>query len=204
MSGERPAAPLWPEGLRKELKLPPVENQRKEALPKGVSTPVAKQPELRKPGDKPAIQSESTPAEENVVFSNEPASSEPKPKRKYNKRQPLPKPQPRMGEHVTYEGKPFNFILYPYDLPPFPQDTDPNWESYSKSKKFSLNMEYILGNEAMRAFAKGSHEARRRYLRDLGYMPVGEPNNEQGAESSQQDLPDRHRVRRRKKRQGGE
>jgi hypothetical protein len=198
MGKEGPKAPLWPEGISK---VRPVENQRKEALPKGVSAPVANQPELSKPGELRLIQPESTPAEENVVFSNEPASSEPKPKRKYRKRQPIPRPQPRMGEHVTYDGKPFNFILYPYDLPPFPQDTDPNWESYSKSKKFSLNMEYILGNEAMRAFAKGSHEARRRYLRDLGYRPVGEPNNEQEGESSQQD-PDRHRVRRRKKEQG--
>ena len=53
MSGERPSAPLWPEGISK---VRPVENQRREALPKGVSTPVAKQPELSKPGEQLAKQ----------------------------------------------------------------------------------------------------------------------------------------------------
>jgi hypothetical protein len=45
MSKEGPKAPLWPEGISK---VRPVENQRREALPKGVPAPVAKQPELNK------------------------------------------------------------------------------------------------------------------------------------------------------------
>jgi hypothetical protein len=46
MSKEGPKAPLWPEGISKVRS---VENQRREALPKGVPAPVAKQPELNKP-----------------------------------------------------------------------------------------------------------------------------------------------------------
>ena len=48
MSGERPKAPLWPEGISK---VRPVGKHRTEALPKGVSAPVAKRPELRNPGE---------------------------------------------------------------------------------------------------------------------------------------------------------
>jgi hypothetical protein len=65
-------------------------------------------------------------------------------------------------------------------------------------------MEYLFSKEAMSAYAKGSHAARDRYLRDLGYMPVGEPNKQQEVESPQRDLPDRRRGRRNKKQQGSE
>jgi hypothetical protein len=71
MSGERPKAPLWPEGISK---VRPVENQRAKALREGVSVPVAKEPELRKPGEQPVHQPGGTPPEANVVFSGEPVS----------------------------------------------------------------------------------------------------------------------------------
>ena len=54
MSGERP---LWPEGLRNKLKLPPIEYQRTEALIEGVFTQVAKQPN---PAERP-VQEQAEP-----------------------------------------------------------------------------------------------------------------------------------------------
>jgi hypothetical protein len=48
--------PLWPEGLRKERKLPPVENQRAKTLTEGVSVPVAKELNLSKAGVEPVQQ----------------------------------------------------------------------------------------------------------------------------------------------------
>jgi hypothetical protein len=48
MSGERPKAPLRPEGISK---VRPVENQKPKALTEGVAVPVAQQPELSKPGE---------------------------------------------------------------------------------------------------------------------------------------------------------
>jgi hypothetical protein len=73
MSGERPA-PLWPVALQKDLKLRPVENQRIEALPKGVSAPVAKQLELSKTGEQSVQQPSGTSSEVKVVYSGEPVS----------------------------------------------------------------------------------------------------------------------------------
>jgi hypothetical protein len=77
MSGERP---LWPEGLRNKLKLPPVENQKSEALPKGVSAPVAKQPELSTPDEQLDQQPDSTALKASVVYSGEAVSPGSKPK----------------------------------------------------------------------------------------------------------------------------
>jgi hypothetical protein len=61
MSGERPS-PLWPEGISK---VRPVGKQKTEALPKGASAPVVKQPELSKPGEQPVQQPGGTLAEAN-------------------------------------------------------------------------------------------------------------------------------------------
>ena len=54
MSGERPA-PLWPEGLRKRLSLPPVESQRPQAPPTGESSRVPKQGEVIQPREQRPI-----------------------------------------------------------------------------------------------------------------------------------------------------
>jgi hypothetical protein len=59
MSGERPA-PLWPEGLRKEHNLPPVENQRRQTPPTGESSVVAKQGEDTQPREQRGVQRSST------------------------------------------------------------------------------------------------------------------------------------------------
>jgi hypothetical protein len=78
MSGERP---LWPEGLRNKFKLPPVENQRTEALPKGVAAPVAKQPELSKPGEQPVQQQKERSSEEPKRQTSEAVKGVPTPMR---------------------------------------------------------------------------------------------------------------------------
>jgi hypothetical protein len=59
MSGERPKAPLWPEGISK---VRPVENQRAKALTEGVSVPVAKEPSLAEQKDRERL-SKPPPAE---------------------------------------------------------------------------------------------------------------------------------------------
>jgi hypothetical protein len=83
MSGERPL-PLWPEGLRKGRNLPPVENQRTEALQKGVSVPVAKEPSLAEQKDRERS-SKPPPAESPVPDQAEPQST-PQQRRRGRKR----------------------------------------------------------------------------------------------------------------------
>jgi hypothetical protein len=81
MSGERPV-PLWPEGLRKERKLPPVENQQPKALTEGAAVPVAKQLELSKPGEQPAQQPGGASPEANEENLNSPSTEQAKPLRR--------------------------------------------------------------------------------------------------------------------------
>jgi hypothetical protein len=91
MSGERPSRPLWPEGLRNRLKLPPVENQRTETLAKGVAAPVAKQPELSKPGEQTG---ENPELKWQASLTGEPAPFQPNPKeRRASERLGKPPPQ---------------------------------------------------------------------------------------------------------------
>jgi hypothetical protein len=64
MSKEGPKAPLWPEGLSK---VRPVGKQKPEAQAKGVSSRVAKRPELSKPGEQPAKPSQFNPVEQQAA-----------------------------------------------------------------------------------------------------------------------------------------
>jgi hypothetical protein len=65
MSGERPV-PLWPEGISK---VRPIGKQRTEALPTGVSAPVARQQELSNPTEQPVPQQSKASAETNAAGS---------------------------------------------------------------------------------------------------------------------------------------
>jgi hypothetical protein len=71
MSGERPKAPLWPEGISK---VRPVENQRTKTLREGVAVPVAKEPSLAEQKDRERL-SKPPPAESPVPNQAEPQST---------------------------------------------------------------------------------------------------------------------------------
>jgi hypothetical protein len=106
MSGERPS-PLWPEGLRKELKLRPVENQKPKALTEGVAVPVAKEPSLAEQKDRERL-SKPPPAESPVQAQAEPQA--PKRKRPPGQNQetslPLHKHESKVNASVQLQGEP--------------------------------------------------------------------------------------------------
>jgi hypothetical protein len=72
MSGERPKAPLWPEGISKAR---PVENQKPKALTEGVAVAVAKQPSLAEQEDRERL-AKPSPAESPVQAQDEPQALE--------------------------------------------------------------------------------------------------------------------------------
>jgi len=152
MSGERPS-PLWPEGLRNRLKLPPVENQRTEAPTKGVSAPVAKGPELNKPGE----QSGENPVLKHVdelkwqaSLTGEPAPFQPDPKeRRASERLGKPPPQevdedplPALGSQGDGRETPESQQARELDLPSFEQE-------------MSLTERFGVPLESYRELAKG-------------------------------------------------
>jgi hypothetical protein len=95
MSKEGPSAPLWPEGLRNRLKLPPVENQRATTLTEDVAVPVAREPSLAEQKDRERL-SKPPPLESPVQDQAEPQSA----------------PQQRRGGRKPYPQDPNLQLLY--------------------------------------------------------------------------------------------
>jgi hypothetical protein len=163
MSGERPKAPLWPEGISK---VRPLENQRIKALTEGVSAPVAKQPEGTNPifNHVNELQLQATlRREEAVPLQLNPA--EQKERERLSKPPPAETPGIDQKEAVP-DGQRENKKKYEY--PVHPSKTDPDWKSYSKRERKKLDDEWFF--KTIVDGIRYDYEARTQELEESGHV----------------------------------